>query len=140
VSGGADVVIGRREGSGARRVGEPAHRHAVGRGFNGLVRALGLADVDDTPCGFKLFTAAAADAVFSRITLDGWAFDIEALFVARRLGFRLTAVPIEWHYREESRVRLVRDSCSMAADVARIRVHAWLGKYDAQPSSRRVRV
>lgn len=124
-----DIAIGTREGAGARRVGEPEHRHRMGRAFNGLVRALGLTDLRDTQCGFKLFTAAAADTVFRRVTLEGWAFDIEALFIARRLGYRLQALPIEWHYSEQSRVQPIRDSLRMARDVARIRFNVWAGTY-----------
>jgi glycosyltransferase involved in cell wall biosynthesis len=124
-----DIAIGVREGVGARRFGEPRHRHLMGRAFNRLVRALALTDIDDTQCGFKLFTAAAADAVFRRVTLDGWAFDIEALFIARRLGYRTRVIPIEWHYREQSRIRLLRDSLRMARDLSRIRVNTWTGAY-----------
>jgi hypothetical protein len=124
-----DIAVGVREGSGARRVGEPRHRHLMGRAFNRLVRALALTDIDDTQCGFKLFTAAAADAVFRRMTLDGWAFDIEALFIARRLGYRTRLIPIEWHYREQSRIQLVGDSLRMARDLSRIRLNAWTGAY-----------
>jgi dolichyl-phosphate beta-glucosyltransferase len=124
-----DIAIGTQEGAGARRVGEPGHRHAIGRAFNGLVRALALTDLHDTQCRFKLFSAAAADAVFRRVTLEGWAFDIEAMVIARRLGYRLQALPIEWHYREQSRVRPIRDSLLMARDVARIRFSVWAGTY-----------
>jgi dolichyl-phosphate beta-glucosyltransferase len=125
-----DIVIGSREGAGARRVGEPGHRHAMGRAFNALVRSLVVPGIDDTQCGFKLFTGAAADAVFSRATIDGWAFDIEALAIARRLGLRVHELPIEWHYRALSRVSPFRDSWLMARDVLKIRANAARGKYD----------
>jgi glycosyltransferase involved in cell wall biosynthesis len=129
VTARCDIAIAAREGVGAHRVDEPVFRHAMGRAFNGLVRMMGLTDVDDTQCGFKLFSARAAEAVFRRITLEGWAFDIEALFIAQRLGYRVEVIPIEWHYRERSRVRPVRDSLGMAAEVARVRFNAWNGKY-----------
>lgn len=129
VPGHCDIAIGSREGAGARRVGEPGHRHVLGRGFNRLVRGVLLPDLEDTQCGFKLFSGPAADAVFRQLTIDGWAFDIEALLVARRLGLRIREVPIEWHYREHSKVSPIRDAILMARDVARVRLNAARGKY-----------
>jgi dolichyl-phosphate beta-glucosyltransferase len=131
-----DIAIGSREGVGARRIGEPAYRHVMGRAFNALVRTVAVPAVHDTQCGFKMFTGAAADAVFSRTTIDGWAFDIEALLIASRLGLRVHEMPIEWHYRELSRVSPVRDSLLMARDVLRIRWNAARGAYDRPPAHR----
>ncbi len=125
-----DIAIGSREGPGARRLGEPAYRHVFGRVFNTMVRAGALAEIRDTQCGFKLFTRAAAQAVFPQITIDGWAFDIEALLIATRRGLRIREIPIEWHFHPQSRVSIVRDSLHMAAEVWRIRWNAITGKYD----------
>ena len=136
VPSSADIAIGSREGAGARRVGEPDGRHTMGRGFNGLVRALVLPKFQDTQCGFKLFSGPAATDIFSRVTIDGWAFDVEVLVVAERLGLRVSVVPIEWHYRAESRVSPVVDALRMARDVAAIRLRAWRGAYDV-PARRR---
>jgi dolichyl-phosphate beta-glucosyltransferase len=127
---GADVAIGTREGAGARRVGEPLSRHLAGRLFNRLVRWMLVPGVHDTQCGFKLFTAAAADAIFPHVTVEGWAFDIEALVIARRKGLRVREVPIEWHYRQASRVRVLRDGVAMFRALLRIRWRAWRGEYD----------
>jgi len=126
-----DVAIGSREGKGASRVGEPRYRHLMGRGFNYLVRAVLGFNVPDTQCGFKLFSAKAADGVFRLVTIEGWAFDIEALFLAGRLGFTVRDLPIEWHYRDESRVSPVRDAFLMAKDVLKIRLNAAKGRYSA---------
>lgn len=126
-----DVAIGSREGAGAKRVGEPGYRHVMGRVFNALVRWLVVPSIQDTQCGFKLFTGRAADAIFPRTTIDGWAFDIEALAIARRLGLRVHELPIEWHYRELSRVSPIRDSLLMTCDVLRIRTNVARGRYDA---------
>jgi dolichyl-phosphate beta-glucosyltransferase len=126
-----DIVIGSREGVGAQRVGEPGYRHRMGRIFNSLVRQAAVPGINDTQCGFKMFTGAAADAVFSRVTIEGWAFDIEALVVARHLGLRVHELPIEWHYREQSQVSPIRDSFLMARDVMKIRANTARGRYDA---------
>jgi glycosyltransferase involved in cell wall biosynthesis len=125
-----DVLIGSREGQGAKRVGEPEHRHLIGRVFNALVRQMAVPGLRDTQCGFKMFTRQAAETIFPRVTIDGWAFDIEALVIARRKGLRVGELPIEWHYREQSRVSPVRDAFLMARDVLRIRARAMRGVYD----------
>ena len=125
-----DIAIGTREGVGARRVGEPAYRHLLGRAFNTLTQALVLPGIHDTQCGFKLFTAEAVEAIFSRTTLEGWAFDVEALFIARRLGLRVEEVPVEWHFQEQSRVSAVRDPLRMLRDLRTIRRNARRGMYE----------
>jgi dolichyl-phosphate beta-glucosyltransferase len=124
-----DVAIGSREGQGARRVGEPLARHLMGRVFNKTVQALVLPGIEDTQCGFKMFSARAAEAIFPRVTVSGWAFDIEALYIARLLGLRVVEVPIEWHYREASQVSMMRDSIGMFQEVLRIRARARRGAY-----------
>lgn len=124
-----DIAIGSREGPSARRVGEPPYRHVMGRGFNAFVRIMAVPGIRDTQCGFKLLTAEAVTAICPLMTIDGWAFDIEMLLIARRLGLRVREVPIEWHYREHSQVSPVRDSFRMARDVLRIRANALAGAY-----------
>lgn len=125
-----DLVVGSREGPGSKRIGEPGYRHIMGRVFNALVRRAAMLDVGDTQCGFKMFTGPAADAIFSRSTLDGWAFDVEVLTIARRLGLRVHELPIEWHYRDQSQVSAFRDSVLMARDVLKVRGNAMRGRYD----------
>jgi dolichyl-phosphate beta-glucosyltransferase len=117
----ADVAIATREGAAARRVGEPFRRHLVGRVFNGLVQLLLLPGLNDTQCGFKMFTRSAAERVFPRLRVDGWSFDIEALYLARRDGLRIVEVPIEWHYRAESRLNVWRDGPAMFVELLKIR-------------------
>ena len=124
-----DVIIGTREGSGARRIGEPFYRHLAGRAFNALVRGLLVPGIQDTQCGFKLFTARAADAIFPAVSVSGWAFDIEVLHIARLRGLDVREVPVEWHFHADSRVRLWRDSAGMFAELLRIRARAWRGAY-----------
>lgn len=125
----ADVAIGSREGVGARRVGEPLFRHLAGRVFNSLVRLSTIGDIQDTQCGFKMFTAAAAEAIFPRVTVEGWAFDIEVLYLARLNDLRVREIPIEWHFRADSRLRMGRDSISMLREVMRVRGRARRGDY-----------
>ena len=130
----ADVAIGSREGAGSRRVGEPWLRHAAGRVFNTIVRGAMVPEVQDTQCGFKMFTAAAVQTIFPRVTIQGWAFDIEVLYIARLHGLRIREVPIEWHYRADSRLRMMRDGVDMLREVAQIRRRAQRGDYGVPPA------
>jgi dolichyl-phosphate beta-glucosyltransferase len=125
-----DIAIGSRQAPGARRSGEPLVRLIMSRVFNGLVRMLLLPGIDDTQCGFKLFTARAVEAIFPHVTLDGWAFDAEVMYVARVKRQRVKVVPIEWRYSGQSRVSRLLDPWRMLADVWRIRRNAWRGVYD----------
>ncbi len=124
-----DVAIASREVAGARRVGEPEHRHLMGRVFNALVRGLLVSGFQDTQCGFKCFTGDAAEVLFRQQTLDGWAFDVEILFLARRRGMQIVEVPIDWHYMDRSQVHPVRDTARMIEELLRIRWNALSGKY-----------
>ena len=116
-----DIAIASREGAGAKRVDEPWRRHVVGRLFNYAIRWLVVPGIADTQCGFKMFTASSVAVVFPHVTLDGWAFDVEVLSIALAKGLRVVEVPIEWHYRAESRLSLVRDGARMLVDLFRIR-------------------
>jgi dolichyl-phosphate beta-glucosyltransferase len=129
-----DVAIGSREGHGARRIGEPLRRHLAGRIFNYTVQRLMVPGINDTQCGFKMFTAAAVEAIFPLVRVDGWAFDIEVLYLARMKGLHIVEVPIEWHYRRESRLSLVRDGVGMLRELLAIRARARRGSYGAAPT------
>ncbi len=124
-----DVAIASREGPGAHRYGEPAYRHVMGRVFNLIVRVLATPGIQDTQCGFKSFRREVAWDVFAAQTLTGWAFDVEALFVTLRRGYRVVAVPINWYYGADSRVRPFRDTYRMLRDVLRIRLNGRRGVY-----------
>jgi len=90
-----------------------------------------LPGLQDTQCGFKCFRADVAEAVFPLQTLDGMSFDAEVLFIARKIGFDVQEVPIDWVFNPDSRVRLVQDSMRMAFDLITIRLNAARGRYDA---------
>jgi glycosyltransferase involved in cell wall biosynthesis len=124
-----DVAIGSREGVRARRIGEPAYRHLMGRLFNLTVQWLVLPGIEDSQCGFKMFTADAVRSIFPRVTVDGWAFDVEVLAVARAQRLRIVEVPIEWHYRAESRLSMLRDGWQMLRALLGIRIRAARGQY-----------
>jgi dolichyl-phosphate beta-glucosyltransferase len=128
---GADVAIGSRVlVDPAVAVRTRAHRVAVGRLFNWLVARLGLRGIADSQCGFKAFRADAARAIFSRQRIDGFGFDVEVLYLARRLGFGVRVVPLRWEHKENSRVAPLRDTLLMLSDVLGVRLNAWRGVYD----------
>ncbi|MCX7624652.1 MAG: glycosyltransferase family 2 protein [Candidatus Sumerlaeaceae bacterium] len=119
---GYEVVIGSR---GLREselvVRQNIVRETMGRIFNFIVRTLLIPGIHDTQCGFKMFSARAAEAVFPQQTLDGFSFDVEILYLALREGFKVREVPIRWINSPATKVSPLRDATRMFFDVLRIR-------------------
>jgi glycosyltransferase involved in cell wall biosynthesis len=132
---GYDVAIGSREAPGAVRYNEPQYRHFMGRVFNFYVKVLAIPGFEDTQCGFKCFRREVAWDILPNQTIDGWAFDVELLFIALRRGYRVVEVPVHWYYGENSRVSPVRDTINMIHEVLRIRYNGFTGRYDRRPAS-----
>ncbi len=141
IDAGHDVVIGSREGVGAKRIGEPAMRHFMGRVFNGLVRLMLLPGIQDTQCGFKMFTREAAVDLFgaSRLYADDnaqtsgarvTAFDVELLLIARRRSYGLKIIPVTWTFGENSKVNPISDTLNNLSDVLKVKVNDIRGLYD----------
>jgi dolichyl-phosphate beta-glucosyltransferase len=124
-----DVAIGSREVPGSRRYNEPPYRHIQGRVFSNLVKFFALPGFEDTQCGFKCFTAQAAEDVFSVQRFDGMSFDVEVLYIAVQRGYCVREVPIDWYYRAESRVNPIADPLRMLRDILRIRRNWRQGLY-----------
>jgi dolichyl-phosphate beta-glucosyltransferase len=119
---GFDVVIGSRAIPGCDiRVRQARPRQAMGRFFNRLVRLFVMKGCLDTQCGFKVFRRKAALDLFTRLQTPGFAFDVEILLLARKLGYRVAEVPVVWCDSRPSRVRLVRSSWGMLKELWRIR-------------------
>lgn len=125
-----DVAIASREVEGAVRYNEPGYRHVMGRVFNLVVKLLAVPGFQDTQAGFKCFRREAALDILSKQTIDGWAFDVELLFIARKQGFTIIEVPINWYYRANSRINPLGDAVDMFKEVVGIRVKGWRGMYD----------
>ena len=115
-----DLAIGSREAAGAKRIGEPWSRHAIGRVFNWVVRSLAVPGIQDTQCGFKLLHAGAVGRIVPHLTVDGFAFDVEMLMLARRAGLTVREVGITWYARPETRVSLGRGGAAFL-DILKIR-------------------
>jgi dolichyl-phosphate beta-glucosyltransferase len=124
-----DVVIGSRAVRGAKLAPpQSLFRRIAGKALNLFTQALLLPGVWDTQCGFKAFTARAAHEVFSRARVNGWAFDVEALGLARALGFRVKEVPVVWKNNALSRVPLSAGLHFIWENIT-IRLMLWTGAY-----------
>jgi len=130
---GVDIAIGSREAPGAVRYNEPYYRHFTGRIFNTLIRLLVLPTLQYTQCGFKCMRADVARDIFPYQTLTGWAFDVELLYIARRHGYRIVEIPIDWYFNADSKISVLRDSLRMFLDLLLIRRNARRGLYDPKP-------
>jgi len=118
VRAGADLAIGsraRRDASVVRTT--RLHRRVAGRAFSLIARGLGVGDILDTQCGFKLFRGPVADDLFADLETDGFGFDVELLIRARRRGYRVAEVPVNWTDQPGSKVGVVRDSPAMLREV-----------------------
>ena len=124
--GESAIVVGSREAPNSRRIGEPIRRHLMGRFYNWLVRWAAVPGISDTQCGFKCFPGEQASALFQRQRTNGFAFDVEILFLARQSGLKVTEIGIDWYFREHSKVRPLLDSVVMTWDLIKIR---WLHRH-----------
>jgi dolichyl-phosphate beta-glucosyltransferase len=86
-------------------------------------------DIQDTQCGFKVFTREAARKIFPLLTITGWSFDVEVIYLAKKMGLAIKELPVTLQNPPESHIRLVRDSWTMFWDLFRIRLNAWRGRY-----------
>ena len=133
------VIIGSREIKGAKRSKEPWYRHLMGKGFNFLVQILAIPGIYDTQCGFKLFKGDLAQQIFSHLEVYGrkkerhdaftGAFDVEALFLAKKLKQEIKEVQIFWKHHETNRVSPIKDSLRMLFDIIKIRLADLMDKY-----------
>lgn len=110
-------------------VRQPWHRVWMGRFFNLLVRLLAVRGFQDTQCGFKAFSARAAQIIFSRQHLTGFGFDVELLFIAQCHGLKAIETPVRWIDSPSSRVHPLRDSTRMFFELLKIRQLGWKGEY-----------
>ncbi len=126
----AEVVIGSRGLPGSRiRRRQPVYRMLMGKAFNALVRLAAVRGLWDTQCGFKLFTRAAGQAVFPLQRVPRFGFDVEFLYLAKKMGFRVAEVPVSWENSPASTVNPIADASQMFFDLLLIRLNDWQGKY-----------
>jgi dolichyl-phosphate beta-glucosyltransferase len=130
LAAGADIAIGSRWVRAELQTRRQSiARQVLGRVFNGLLRVLLRLDFKDTQCGFKAFRREAARAVFPLQQIEGWGFDPEILFLAKRMGLRVQEVPVIWAHDDRTRINPLADGSRMVADMLRIRCYSLAGKY-----------
>ena len=128
---GYDLAVGSRVLPGAEVTGVPFYRYIAGQVFSWMVQLVLFTGLPDTQCGFKSFRSMAAKEIFRRTSIDGFGFDVEMLFVARKLKFAIQPVAVHMiEHRQRSRVRLFSDSLRMFSNLFTVRVKDWQGKYD----------
>ncbi len=122
LSDGAGVAIASRAMRGSRvEISQPLYRVLMGKGFNLIVQAVLLPGIWDTQCGFKLFRADIAHRVFADLITDGFGFDPEVLYRARKQGVKIVEVPVVWRNSAPTKVSAVRSSFDMLRHVIRLR-------------------
>ncbi len=129
--GGADVVIGSRALSDSVIGGwRPWHRELSGKVFNMMIRLLAVSGLRDTQCGFKYFTNGTAAEIFSLARLNGYGFDVEAMYIARKLGYRIAEIGVKWHNSPDSKVSLLKHTLPMLLEVLQVRANDWKNLYE----------
>ncbi len=131
--GNLDVAIGSRALAASRiEVHQHPLREWMGKTFNVLMRWLTGLPFRDTQCGFKLMDRERTLPLFEQMVVDGFAFDVELLFLCVRFGLRVGEVPVVWRNAPGSKVRLVSDPLAMLRDVVRVRWRWRRGAYRPQ--------
>ncbi|TDT18063.1 dolichyl-phosphate beta-glucosyltransferase [Ilumatobacter fluminis] len=133
--GGADVVVGSRAADGADVANKSLLRKVMSAGLNGIVRVGFRIPISDTQCGFKLFTRDAADELFGVQRIDGFSFDLEILFLARKRGMKISEVPVAWYDAPGSTVDPGKVAIQFLKDLVRIRTWSIQGKYSTPRSA-----
>jgi dolichyl-phosphate beta-glucosyltransferase len=127
---GHDLAVGSRVLPSSSVRGVSAIRYLAGQVFSWLEQAVLGTGLADTQCGFKAFNADAAREIFRRVTIDGFGFDVEMIYIARKLHYSIQPVAVQMIDRHRaSRVRLVEDSAKMFLNLFTVRWLDWQGKY-----------
>ncbi len=121
---GFDIIIGSRAIEGSKIiVRQDWHREQMGKIYNLLVRAIVMKDFRDTQCGFKLFKSSAAKSIFSKSFINGFSFDVEILYIAKKLGYSIKEVPVTWANSKDSKISILKDPIKMIYELFRIRTN-----------------
>jgi len=119
---GVDVAIGSRAlNQEMIKEHQPFYREMMGKIFNKIVQALVVKGISDTQCGFKGFTAKATEEIFQLAKIDGFSFDVELVYLAKKLGLNIEEIPVEWYNDERSKVNPITDSIRMIIEIFKIR-------------------
>jgi dolichyl-phosphate beta-glucosyltransferase len=133
---GADVAIGSRWLDPSLQFQrQPLLRRIYSRAFNLFLKIVMGLNFHDTQCGFKAFKREAAQAIFPLQQVHRWAFDVELLFLARKMGMKIVEIPVRWGHDDRSKMHPIRDGIRMGTEVLKVRWWSWAGKYRLPASS-----
>ncbi|MFH1050108.1 MAG: dolichyl-phosphate beta-glucosyltransferase [bacterium] len=122
INAGADICIGSRAlDRKLVKEHQPFYREFMGKTYNTFVQFLVFKGISDTQCGFKAFTKQATEKIFSTAKINGFSFDVEILFLAKKHGFKVEQVPVEWYNDKRSTVNPIKDSTMMIWELFKIR-------------------
>jgi len=128
-----EVIIGSRYlHPGSIKIKQPLRRRILSRAVNLVIQLAFLRGVRDTQCGFKLFSAKAAEDIFPRQEVNGWLFDVEIMTIARQLGYVIKEVPVDWYDAKESKLRAWRTAFRTLRELAAIYKRVRQGVYTAE--------
>lgn len=126
---GYGVVVGSRAVKGAKlEPPEPFYRQLIGKALNLIVQVLLLPGIWDTQCGFKAYTADAAEEIFGVAKITTWGFDVETLALAKKFGRKIKETPVHWINDARSHVKF-SGGLQFLRDIAKIRWWLWTGVY-----------
>lgn len=132
---GCDVVIGSRALKDSTITGwRPWYREFSGKVFNLIIRLLAVPGIRDTQCGFKYFKNNSAAKIFSAALLDGFGFDVETLYLARKFGLRVGEIAVHWENSPATKVSVLKHTLPMLIEVIRVRINDWKKRYEQPPS------
>ncbi len=124
-----DLILGNRESADNGKK-YPWYRTLMSHGFSFVVDLILNLHVPDTQCGFKCFRREAAEKIFEKSTLPGWGFDVELIFLAKKMGFHIGRLPVElFHENSGSKIRIVHDTLTMVREVRRVKDNNKKGLY-----------
>ncbi len=122
ITKGADIAIGSRAlPSTQTKVTSSLHRICLGRIFNFFANLMAVPEIQDTQCGFKLFKAEAGKTIFSKQKLNGFSFDVEVLFLAHKLGYKVSEVAVNWNNKPGTKINVILDGLKMLRDIFSIK-------------------
>ena len=127
---GYDVAIGSRAAAGAGEASKGVVRRMMSGGLRWIVANFFKIGVRDTQCGFKMFTQEAAQRLYTAQTIDGFSFDLEILYLAAKLGYKIVEVPVAWVDAPGSKVDPTKEAQRFLRDLVQIKLNDWKGVYD----------
>lgn len=126
-----EVAVGTRKIKSAKvLVHQPWLRENLGKGFTFITRIFTGVNLSDFTCGFKGFTGDAAHKIFTHSLLARWAYDAEIIYLAKKYGYKVTEIPVTWTNRKDTRVKLWNAVVTSFADLVKMKLYDWSGKYE----------